>query len=180
MRQRPLYLYQSLLLSIIALVTSMQSAHATLIDDDVTCRFSLVTIVSISGPCSQSRSQFVPGPATVTDEGFTDPEFYIAANVPILPGQPFLSIAAIDVAADFFELRFDTSLSGLSGYLSIWMSSLDWTIPISETVLLSNFQDTEVTAGALPTAVFLQARTDTVPQDAFIRAALCPHRLSFG
>ena len=155
-----------------ALMTT--NAQANLIGDEVTCSFRLVSIFSLRAPCTTEPTTFVPGPAIVKGEGLSNPEFYIGGEIPIDTPPPFITGASLDVGADFVELAFDPQLVGVPGFLEVWVSSLDWTVPISEVVVFTNFDASQVRVDSTPTAIRLQARTESLLRDARIKVNLVP------
>lgn len=145
-------------------------ANATLIGDEVTCSFTLVTLFTAGGPCTTDPEMLVPGPATVTNQGLDNPEYFIGTAVPLF-GVPFVTGASVDIGPNYVELVFEPSLTGLPGYMQVWVSSLDWLIPINDIVVESNLSASQLTVSTGPTSVVIEARTQSLPENTRVRVS---------
>lgn len=101
-------------------------AQASLIGDEVDCDWSasFPDGLGISGECSLELESEVFGPATVTADGFSNPEFLagFAAPSTSFPSGGLI----IDIGADYVEMIPVGDIIGLTGNVNVNLTSLDW------------------------------------------------------
>lgn len=123
-------------------------AFASLIGDEVTCFYDVdVGAAVFIGDCSTESAPYTLGPALVNDDGFTDPEFFLGADI-FGPGS-FLVGVEIDIGDDYIEIAPTASMIGQFGDLFIEIGSLDWVNDPSGIIIAATLSGTGLGTDAI-------------------------------